>query len=185
MKTNFTNPKLLVTFAALLVVFTAGAQTVTTNIMAPEKHNKLLQKWLLPGSSMFLSGLLDGTCESINYHYANGFAPVFPHANPEFWNPAVSWVNKYKDNNPNMGPKYIGSTTFLTFTTDAYHALRTGRNCTDALTLAFYINNSYRQRQVEKPKFKKILLDALILAAIRNIGFCATYSLIFREGNHI
>ena len=181
MKTNTLKTLLLLVTA---VVFSNTAVYAQYQSQTPyQAPQKLLNKWLWPGTSMFVSGMLDGTIESINYHYMNGFQPVFPHANPQFWNPSVSWVDKYKNNNPNMGPKYFGSTTFLSFTTDAYHLLRTGRNITDAFTLAFYVDRQclhYKQTS-----FKQVLIDALILAAIRDIGFNTTYSLIFREGNHI
>jgi hypothetical protein len=144
-------------------------------------HNKIA-KYILPCSTMFVSGLLDGTIETISYHYSDGFKRVFPNANDEYWNPAVSWTNKYKDNNPTMGPKFTGSTTLFAATTDAYHGLRTLRNFTDVFTVSFYINRSCHKNN--RPTFGKIIMDALIFAAIRDIGFSATYSLLFREDNH-
>ena len=35
--------------------------------------------------------------------------------------PAVSWLNKYKNNDPKQGPKFIGSTTVFVFVTDLWH----------------------------------------------------------------
>ncbi len=138
----------------------------------------IIKPYILPCSSMFVSGLLDGTIETINYHYYNGFKLVFPKANDQFWNPAVSWTNKYKDHNAALGPKFPGSTTAFVFTTDAYHALRTARNFIDFGTITYYINRSCNQTR--KPPFRKYLLDALIIAASHALGFTAAYSVIFR-----
>jgi hypothetical protein len=46
---------------------------------------------------------------------------VFKNMNPNYWNPAKSWRNKYKQKMPFKGPAFIGSTTFLSFLTDAWH----------------------------------------------------------------
>ena len=37
-----------------------------------------------------------------------------------FWG-KNSWTRKYRDNNPQAGPLFWGSTTFLVFLTDGYH----------------------------------------------------------------
>lgn len=49
---------------------------------------------------------------------------VFRNLNPKFFNPDVSWVNKYKDDNPLEGEKFFGSTTFLVWLTDFWHMLK-------------------------------------------------------------
>lgn len=49
---------------------------------------------------------------------------VFRNLNPKFFNPDVSWVNKYKDDNPLEGEKFFGSTTFLVWLTDFWHLLK-------------------------------------------------------------
>ena len=127
---------------------------------------------------MFVSGLLDGTIEAIKFHYHSGFKPRFKNANDQFWNPDVSWTNKYKNGNPEEGAKFLGSTNSLVFVTDGYHALRTSKNLINTLTLTFYINRV--RKDPRKLKLKKVLLDALILTTIRNIGFTASYSLLFK-----
>lgn len=138
----------------------------------------IMKPYILPCSSMFVSGILDGTIETINYHYFTGFKQVFPGANDQFWNPAVSWTNKYKNHNSALGPKFPGSTTVFVFTTDAYHALRTARNVIDFGTISFYINRNCSNNH--KTKLRKYLIDALILAVSHAIGFTAAYSVLFR-----
>ena len=38
-----------------------------------------------------------------------------------FWLKEFSWVNKYKNNDPKQGAKFLGSTTIFVMFTDAWH----------------------------------------------------------------
>ncbi len=165
-----------------LALFIATASFAQDNITTKKIIKFDAKPYIIPGATMFVSGMLDGTIETINWHYEDGFKRALPNVNDRFWNPAISWANKYKNGNQNQGPAFIGSTTVFVGATDAYHALRTARNFVDAFTISFYINRTCHQ--AAPPKFAKILLDAVIFAAIRDIGFSTTYSLLFREGNH-
>ncbi|MEI6020517.1 MAG: hypothetical protein WCR21_05255 [Bacteroidota bacterium] len=127
-KINKYSKSLLILVAALLL----NAQNM--------QSQKKWKDYLFAGSAMFVSGMLDGTIESISYHYENGFKQRIPNANDKFWNPAVSWKNKYMNNDPIMGPKFLGSTTIFACTTDAYHLLRTTKRSIDAVTLVYYMN---------------------------------------------
>jgi hypothetical protein len=141
------------------------------------------KRYLITGSSMFVSGALDGTIESISFHYENGFKLRCKHVNDQFWNPAVSWQNKYKNGDCNQGPKFAGSTNMFAFTTDAYHLLRTTKRAVGGLTLAYYVNEScsYQKKATKKQMFKRTLKDFAILTAIRCVGFNLTYSMLFKR----
>jgi hypothetical protein len=147
-------------------------------------HIVAQKKWkdyLITGSSVFVSGMIDGTIETINYHYETGFKSRFPKANDQFWNPAVSWTNKYKEGNPSLGPKFTGSTTLFVCSTDAYHMLRTSKRTLDGVTLVYYVNKSYNDKKTtNKKKWINAAKDFAILTAIRCVGFHLTYSLIFK-----
>jgi hypothetical protein len=139
------------------------------------------KNYLLAGSSMFVSGLVDGTLESINYHYEDGFKLRCPKANDKFWNPAVSWKNKYRNNDPAQGPKFAGSTNIFVFTTDAYHLLRATNRTLDGVTLAYYVRETCEVPASKKKKWLFIARDFIILSAIRSVGFHLTYSLMFKK----
>lgn len=62
---------------------------------------------------------------------------IFRKFNPNWWNPSKSWKNKYKGRNPNAGPAFVGSTTFLSFITDAWHLFQFGMTSFIALSLVF------------------------------------------------
>ena len=54
---------------------------------------------------LYFSGFFNGYRDVLNYHYYV-FKDHHPNANDQFWNPAISWKNKYKNNDPSQGPKF-------------------------------------------------------------------------------
>ena len=38
-----------------------------------------------------------------------------------FWSKSAGWTNKYKNNDPQQGEKFLGSTTVFVWLTDAWH----------------------------------------------------------------
>lgn len=70
-----------------------------------------------------LSGISKAIKDKINFHY---YDSVFNQkGNSFFWNPELSSLNKYKNQDPKQGPKFFGSTTFLVWLTDAWHLFDT------------------------------------------------------------
>jgi hypothetical protein len=70
---------------------------------------------------LILAGIAKSIMDSLNFHmYASIFRQDkwFP---AEWWNPEYSQYNKYKDGDPSKGPAFFGATTFLVWTTDAWH----------------------------------------------------------------
>jgi hypothetical protein len=53
-----------------------------------------LERALIKGGAVFLSGALDGVSETLVWHYPQ-FQAVHPNARPGYWNPYQSWTNKY------------------------------------------------------------------------------------------
>jgi hypothetical protein len=74
------------------------------------------------------AGVMNGTMDKLQFHYGKS---VFKKAeNQYFWNPKISWENKYlRDAEGSLvrplRPKHFGSTTFLVWTTDAWHLFQT------------------------------------------------------------
>lgn len=120
----------------------------------------------------FLSGAADGTAETLVHHYYK-FNEVFPNNNPQYWNPDLSWTNKYKNGDINQGPKFFGSTNVLVWTTSGYHMTRFARNTllVTAITLHPF---------KEKKKLKYHLIDIALHTAAYHAGFKTTYNLIFK-----
>jgi hypothetical protein len=77
-------------------------------------------------ASWFISGLSDGSMQTLDHS---------PQRFEKLWNcpayrcdPALTWTNKYKNHDPKQGAKFLGSTSFLVWTTDKYHGIQMGRN---------------------------------------------------------
>lgn len=148
-------------------------------------QNRKLYKYLTLGSTQFVSGFLDGTVETISHHYSY-FKRVFPNTNDGFWNPEISWRNKYKLGDPNLGPKFIGSKTIFAWSTDAYHLLRSSKRMIDIGTISLYANQEMTFHKIEmkekkSTKIKRWLLDMVYISAVRSLGFTLSYTLIFRK----
>lgn len=79
-----------------------------------------LKRGLLRGSTQIVPGIAFGLNETLSHRYSN-FKTKFPNANDNFWNPDLSWRNKWKNGDPNQGEAYFGSSSFLVFSTDGYH----------------------------------------------------------------
>lgn len=76
-----------------------------------------------PAVLVFLSGAADGFNQAINFHYSHVKLKM-PGLNDQFWNPAQSWPNKYKNGDPAQGPKFWQSDKSLVFVTDGHHLTR-------------------------------------------------------------
>lgn len=75
---------------------------------------------IISAVAMFLGGMCYGLKETVTHHWS-AFYERFPAADPFWWNPDVSWQNKYEGRIPAQGPAFAGSTTVFVFLTDAYH----------------------------------------------------------------
>lgn len=76
---------------------------------------------------IFLAGLFNSICDNITHHWSTSIfnSPKF---NAQWWNPAISWKNKYIDNDPTKGRKYfkiLGIKIYNNvFFTDAWHMFK-------------------------------------------------------------
>lgn len=68
--------------------------------------------------STLLAALFSAIADTLHHHFS---VSVFAKLNPTFWNPAISWVNKYEGGEVSNGPAFFGSTTFLVWLTDGWH----------------------------------------------------------------
>ena len=85
------------------------------------------RKEIIPITTMFLAGAVNGVNQDLLFHY-NEFESTFPNANPQFWDPNISWRNKYLNGDPLQGEKFLGSSTIFAGFTDGYHSTILARN---------------------------------------------------------
>ena len=78
--------------------------------------------------------------DTITHHFDKS---IFSRLDPNFWNPAKSWKNKYDQRVPQLGPAFFGSTTFLVFTTDGWHLMQFGMLSCYQLAVIVQISESF------------------------------------------
>jgi hypothetical protein len=134
--------------------------------LSPEKWKMNGNRWLT-GGLVFLAGASKGFNETLQFHW-KAFRHSFPDANPDWFNPAVSWRNKYKNGNPDAGPRFPLSTSLLVAFTDQYH-LNTFINRAAWTSVAVI-----KIGEGKKP-LKHYLLDLLYYTVCHQAGFALTY----------
>jgi hypothetical protein len=96
--------------------------------------------WILPLPIMFviLAGISNSIMDTLAYHFSTSIFANFD--DQSYWNPNISWKNKWKNGNPEEGEAYFGSSTFLVWTTDAWHIFK---SCWINLLLLALITTSH------------------------------------------
>ena len=129
----------------------------------------LTKKDIAPLCLTFASGMFDGGAESLKFHYSEVNRKY--NLNDNFWNPALSWKNKYRNGDPSQGEAFTGSTTVFVWTTDGYHLMRGMRNITAMTAISIQIG--------ERQKWWKYLIELATFYISYTIGFNLSYELIF------
>lgn len=153
--------KLLI--ALLFFGLTAQAQ------INPAKHEKWHMngnKWLT-GGLVFTAGASKGFNETLMFHW-KGFKHNFPKANPTWFNPDISWRNKYKNGDPDAGAKFPLSTSVLVMYTDQYHLNNFINKLAWTSAIVIKIGEG-------KKPLKYYLFDMLYYTACHQLGFELTY----------
>lgn len=145
--------KLLTLYVLLLVLI-----ILITSIFAKCNAQFKLKEHIAPASLVFVAGLAEGVMDGLQFHYDK------PN---QFWNPDLSWRNKYKNHDPAQGKTFRGK--YLVFTTDGWHLMKFTRNSTlfAAFTLKFG----------EKKKWWVYIVEGLSYWTINRIGFNISYKL--------
>ena len=125
-----------------------------------------MKNYIITAIALFLFGCSIGLMDHLQFHYHKG-----QFKNEQFWNPQISWKNKYKDGNPDLGPAYFGSTTFLAWTTDGWHMIKTIGFSILQLLIAFLL--------MRKQKWYYTVLAFIIIKLVFVSGFHLVYTIIF------
>lgn len=112
---------------------------------------------------VFVAGLCKGMADALMFHYNKTWARQF-NWKETYWNPSISWRNKYKKNIVMLGPKFFGSTTFLVFLTDGWHLLQSIMITCIIVALAVFPG-----------MLDNIILDFILFRLIFFLGFKITY----------
>ena len=147
----------------LLASFSLQAQEKTTDKL----KWKIDKNKIITGSLVFVGGAAKGFNETLQFNYKI-FEKTFPGANKQWFDPKVSWRNKYEGGNPDNGPKSFLSTSVLVMFTDQYHLNNFIHK--SALTSALVIKIG----EGKKP-FKHYVYDLIWYTVCYQAGFAVTY----------
>ena len=127
-------------------------------------------KEIIPITTMFLAGAVNGVNQDILFHY-HEFESTFPNANPQFWNPDLSWRNMYLNGDPLQGEKFLGSSTVFAGFTDGYHSTILVRNL--FITTSICLSPQTRG-------WKPFLTKTLIYSLSYGLGFELVYAKLIK-----
>ena len=119
----------------------------------------MTRRLLIVGVLVLIAAACKGVCDALQFHGVG---------QGDWWNPEVSWRNKWADGVKANGEAFPLSSTLLVFTTDAWHFFQMVQyRCYDAAILVLVW-----------PHYRRwvLALIALALFAIHVIGFHSTYS---------
>jgi len=84
---------------------------------------------------MFIAGFANAIMDVLQFRFNRS---IFKNYKALFWNPNVSWRNKWKDGDHTKGERFWLSSSFLVFTTDAWHLFQSLMLWAFTLSVIFY-----------------------------------------------
>ena len=74
--------------------------------------------------AIFIAGAAKGVSDTLQFHYGTSVFATFK--NEQWWNPDISWKNKYRDyDSGDTREAYLFSRSLLVWRTDAWHLAQT------------------------------------------------------------
>lgn len=113
---------------------------------------------------VLVAGCAYGAMATLQYHFSNS---IFMNYDIQFWNPTVSWANKYSDAHNLVRKKWLGIMPIPVMFTDGFHLLQSIFIEAIFIALIFY-----------RPFTNYILLDLFLLRLAFGIGFSFFYNWI-------
>lgn len=126
---------------------------------------------IISWSLMTCAGANNAVNNVLQHDYAS-FKATFPNAHDSYWNPDISWRNKYKNGDPEQGEAFWGSSTVFVGVTDGYHLTNCIRNNMVCAAFAFKIGDW------KKRKWYYWVADFVSYSIAYGIGFNVTYEII-------
>lgn len=110
-----------------------------------------------------ISAIAEAIMDTLQFHYDNSIFKRFK--NQRFWYPGFSWMNKWKEGDPNKGERFLGSSTIFVAFTDAWHLFKFIHNQSLFIGLLFIAG---------------ISLHYILWFAVARIVFGLVFSLVYK-----
>ena len=75
----------------------------------------------LPAILLILASACNGIMDLLSFRFHNS---VFNGLNNKFWNPSISWGNKWKNRDIKQGERFWGSSRWFVKFTDGWHLIK-------------------------------------------------------------
>lgn len=120
---------------------------------------------------IFVAGASEAVMDKVQFHYKRSIFWNEDKYKQLFWDPEISWKNKYKAGSTSE-PKFWGSTTYFVFTTDAWHLFKFFKNTSTfmAMGIAMYASTFIAQ-EFDLSNILFILLFVCIGRAFYGLSF--------------
>ena len=119
---------------------------------------------------IIISGISKAVMDKIQFHYHKSIFKDVLKYNQQFWNPLLSWENKYKEGSV-VEPKFMGSTTIFVFLTDAWHSFQM------ILTLSMFVSVAITSYNCEGPL--ELIIKVIVLRCFFGLSFEVFFKRIF------
>lgn len=126
---------------SILIFATITAQAQT----AAGEYWRHLRGNIAPAALMLTAGASQGLNDAISHKYDQTLFARNP-ARAQFWDPDVSWRNKYANWPQDKSPRFFGSTTFLVGFTDAWHLTNSMQIKALQITIPLYQSDQDRRK---------------------------------------
>ncbi|MBI2050382.1 MAG: hypothetical protein HYT31_01075 [Parcubacteria group bacterium] len=121
---------------------------------------------------IFTAGMAKGVSDTLQFHYGRSVFASLP--NQEWWNPEVSWKNKYRDyDKGDTREAYLFSRSLLVWRTDAWHLAQTIETLgwVFALLLAISLGCAHRPGRAQLAGLFVMMLAAFYLGFLLLYGW--------------
>lgn len=81
----------------------------------------MLSNIILIAILISIAAACNAVMDKVSFHYSHS---IFANLNELFWNPNLSWKNKYKNGDQEQGERFPFSATALVMFTDAWHLFK-------------------------------------------------------------
>lgn len=82
-----------------------------------------------------LAGVFNAIMDTLQFRFNTS---IFKGWRDQFWNPELSWMNKWKGGDKKNGERFPLSSTVLVFTTDGWHLMKSGLIFSFAFAIVCY-----------------------------------------------
>jgi hypothetical protein len=122
------------------------------------RYKLKLKEHIVPAALIFIAGGFEGVMDGLQFHY---------NKQNQFWNPRLSWTNKYRNHDPAQGKTFAGK--YLVFTTDGWHLMKFGNHLFTMGTVAIKFTQ-------KKKKWYWYIVEGAGYWMVNRAGFVLVYN---------